>query len=102
MNVSFENYSISKITIQKWNIYFLHIDNISKIEQINKLTSFDQVQRSDMYDEKFNNWFLKVLNIIHEEIEGQYKILMRIFYYLKLQIKYFLVKNSLSSNSKYC
>ena len=79
----------------------LHIDNISKIEQINKLTSFDQVQRSDMYDEKFNNWFLKVLNIIHEEIEEQYKILTEELILLsKITNKVLLVNNSLNGNAQ--
>lgn len=79
----------------------LHIDNISKIEQINKLTSFDRVQRSDMYDEKFNNWFLKVLNIIHEEIEEQYKILTEELILLsKITNKVLLVNNSLNGNAQ--
>ena len=54
-----------------------------------------------MYDEKFNNWFLKVLNIIHEEIEEQYKILTEELILLsKITNKVLLVNNSLNGNAQ--
>lgn len=79
----------------------LHIDNISKIEQINKWTPFNRVQRSDMYGEEFSSWFIKILNIIHEETEEQYMALTQELILLsKITNKVLLVNNSLNGNAQ--
>ena len=89
------NYSKNEIYM------LLHINDISKVDKINKLTLFNSIQRSAMNDQEFQKWFSEVLDIIHEDIKEQYLTLTDDLSALsKITTKVLLVNNSLNGNAQ--
>lgn len=86
----------------KYDLYeLLHIDHKLKLDKINDLTFFENIQRSEMYSHEFEEWFYKVLDVIHDDMEEQFITLTNDLISLsKTTQKVLLVNNSINGSAQ--